>query len=62
MDSLPGCLRNLQTMFFAAPDLRHPNPELIVKGTAGRQDERDEDNSNPTAQALFGRAAALLTR
>jgi oligoendopeptidase F len=48
--------------FFGALHLSAQIQELIVKVHSYARMKLDEDNANPLAQALFGRAAALLTR
>lgn len=62
MEAYQGMLAESADTFFAALDLSTQIQELIVKVYSYARMKRDEDNSNPTAQALFGRAAALLTR
>jgi oligoendopeptidase F len=48
--------------FFGALHLSAQIQELIVKVHSYARMKLDEDNANPLAQALFGRATALLTR
>lgn len=57
-----GRLGESTDAFFGALNLSNQIRELMVKVYSYARMKRDEDNSNPSTQALFGRAAALLTR
>jgi len=62
IDGYQGRLGESADTFFSALDLSTQIQQLIEKVYCYARMKRDEDNSNPTAQALFGRAATLLTR
>ena len=61
-EKLQGKLGDSADTFFGALNSSTQIQELIVKVYCYARMKLDEDNSNPSAQALFGRAAALLTR
>jgi oligoendopeptidase F len=62
IDAYQGRLAESADTFFTALDLSTQIQQLVEKVYCYARMRRDEDNSNPTAQALFGRAATLLTR
>lgn len=62
MSAYQGRLGESADTFFAALDLSTAIEELMVKVYSWARMKLDEDNSNPSAQALFGQAAGLLTR
>jgi oligoendopeptidase F len=57
-----GRLGECADSFFGTLHLSAQIQELIVKVHSYARMKLDENNANPLAQALFGRAAALLTR
>lgn len=62
VEEFRGKLGESADAFFGTLDLSTQIQELMVKVYSYARMKQDEDNSNPLAQAIFGRAAALLTR
>jgi oligoendopeptidase F len=62
MSAYQGRLGESTDTFFNALDLSTKIKELMIRVYSWARMKLDEDNSNPSAQALFGQAAALLTK
>jgi oligoendopeptidase F len=62
MSAYQGRLGESTDTFFSALDLSTKIKELMIRVYSWARMKLDEDNSNPSAQALFGQAAALLTK
>jgi oligoendopeptidase F len=60
-EKLRGKLGESADNFLTALNLSEDTLELTIKMYGYARMKLDEDNTNPSAQALFGRAAALLT-
>lgn len=62
MSAYQGRLGESADTFFSALDLSTKIKELMIRVYSWARMKLDEDNSNPSSQALFGQATALLTR